>query len=329
MVQHSHEGEQSPSRLARMAQATRHFLRQLAQQPVGFLAFWVVVLYLALTLVGSFLAPYAFDTIQSDPAQCVTRANGQTRCAALQNAPPSAQYPFGTDRNGRDVFSRVLHGARFTIGLPIIATFFAVSLGTFIGLGTGYIGGALDEIVSRVFDSLLSIPTLVLALVTLSTVVPTLQSNANPFVMSVGATNIALIIVITLLYTPIVARVIRSATLGLRDRGYVEIAKLRGESTLYILLNEILPSVIPALAVEASLRFSYAIFLVASLGFLGLGAQPPIPEWGRLVLDARATASTAPHALWFPIIAIATLIISVNLLSDALQRLLRTSNNTQ
>lgn len=299
-------------------------LRQLAKYPLGLLAFVVVLVYVCLALFGGMIAPYAYDAVQEDPTQCITRANGQTRCSALQNAPPSAQYPFGTDRNGRDVFSRVLYGARYTIGLPLVATVLAVSLGALLGLTIGYLGGWVDELVSRVFDSLLSIPALVLALVALSTIVPSLQAWDSPLVMSVGAVNVALVVVIVLLYTPIVARVVRSATLGLRGRGYVELARLRGERTLYILLSEILPAVVPTLAVEASLRFSYAIFLVTSLGFLGLGAQPPLPEWGRMVLDARATASSAPHALWFPIVAIATLIISVNVFADALQRSWRT-----
>jgi peptide/nickel transport system permease protein len=126
-----------------------------------------------------------------------------------------------------------------------------------------------------------------------------------------------------LLYTPIVARVVRSATLNLRAAGYIEAARLRGERTPYILFREILPGVLPALAVEAALRFSYAIFLTASLGFLGLGVQPPSPDWGRMVNEARGFFAQAPWALWFPAGAIALLVIGVNLLSDGLRRVLR------
>lgn len=297
------------------------FLKELAKHRVGFVAFCIVNTYIGLAVIGGIIAPHAYDKVQEDVSQCITRSNGTTRCVALQNAPPSAEYPLGTDRNGRDVLSRILHGARFTIGLPIVATLFAVVLGSLIGLVSGYLGGWVDELLSRLLDSLLAIPALVLALVALSTLVPTLQTLDTPVIETIGATNIALTLVIALLYTPIVARVVRSVVLSVRERGYIEIARLRGESTPYILLNEILPSVLPALAVETALRFSYAIFLVASLGFLGLGEQPPIPEWGRMVLEARATYSVAPHALWFPVIAIATLIISVNLLSDSLQRI--------
>ncbi len=296
------------------------FWRRLARQPLAFAATLIVLFFMTISIVGHWIAPYPYDAVQPDPDRCVARGEA-LRCAALSNAPPSLAHPFGTDRNGRDVLSRLLYGARYTIGLPLVATLLSVSLGTGLGLLIGYAGGAVDEVISRLIDILLSIPAIILALVSLSTVVPTLAASSNPLVQALGPINIALVLVIVLLYTPIVARVIRAATLGLRDRGYVELAKLRDESTLYILLREIFPGVVPALAVEAALRFSYAIFLVASLGFLGLGAQPPIPEWGRMVLDARPTLTAAPWALWFPVGAIALLVISVNLMADGLQRL--------
>lgn len=307
----------------RAGRAIGGVVRQLAQRPISLVGLIIVLFYLFITIFGPALAPYRYDVSLDDPDACIERENGPTRCAALTNAPPSPVAIFGTDRNGRDVLSRIMWGAQETIGLPTIATIFSVILGSFIGLSAGYLGGWYDEIMSRAMDSLLAIPALVLALVTISTIVPVLDQSSNILVDTLGATNIALVMVITLLYTPVVTRVIRSATLNLRDSGYVEAAKLRGETTLYIMFSEILPGVLPSLVVEASLRFSYAIFLVASLGFLGLGAQPPSPEWGRMVLDARSNFATAPWALWFPVAAIASLIISVNLLSDGLRRIFR------
>jgi peptide/nickel transport system permease protein len=301
----------------------RRFFALMAERPISLIAFIIVMVYLLLALVGQNIAPYGFDEVQPDPDRCVTSSNGLERCAALKNAPPSAQYIFGTDRNGRDIFSRIIYGARETIGLPAIATVLSVILGAVFGLVAGYRGGWVDEVISRIVDSLLAIPALILALVTVGTVVPTLENLDNPIVDLFGAINVALIVVIIILYTPIVTRVIRSATLNLRERGYVEAARLRGESTAYIIFREIFPSVLPSLVVEASLRFSYAIFLVASLGFLGLGAKPPSSEWGRMVLDARDNYATAPWSLWFPVIAIASLIISINLMSDALRRIFR------
>ncbi|MBN2472004.1 MAG: ABC transporter permease [Anaerolineae bacterium] len=284
----------------------------MAAQPFAFGGLLVVAVFIIVALIGPLIAPHDYDDI----------LRGDDR-RALKRLPPSADFIMGTDLVGRDVFSRVLWGARETMGLPAIATLLAVTLGTIIGLGTGYAGGWIDEVISRALDSLLAIPSLVLALVMLTTIVPMLDGLENPLVERIGAENISLTIVIVLLYVPIVTRVIRSATLNVRAAGYVEAARLRGESALYIMFREILPSVLPALAVEASLRLSYAIFLVASLGFLGLGVQPPSPEWGRMVLDARTEVELAPWSLWFPVASIALLIISVNLLSDGLRRILR------
>ncbi len=266
--------------------------RQLARYPQSLLGLIVVTLFVLLAIFGPSIAPYLYDEIIWDaPRQ-----------------PPSLEFPFGTDKLGQDVFSRVLWGAREIISIPGIATTISVVLGTSIGLFIGYYGGWVDELVSRALDSLLAIPALVLALVMLATI---------------GPSSIGIITVIVLLYVPIVTRVIRSATLNVRASGFIEAAKLRGESTPYILFREILPSVLPALTVEAALRFSYAIFLTASLGFLGLGVQPPSPDWGRMVNEARIGFERTPWALWFPAGAIAVLVIGVNLLADGLRRVFR------
>jgi peptide/nickel transport system permease protein len=266
--------------------------RQLIRRPLSLIGLLIVVIFLLLAIFGPLIAPYRFDAVIQGAAR----------------HPPSAEYIFGADRLGRDVFSRVLWGARDIVGLPVVTTIFSVIFGTCLGLLLGYYGGWLDEIVSRLLDSLLAIPALVLALVMLGTI---------------GPSQAGIVIVIVVLYTPIVARVVRSATLNIRTYGFIEAAKLRGESTLYILFREILPGVLPALAVEAALRFSYAIFLTASLGFLGLGVQPPSPDWGRMVNEARDSFSQTPWALWAPAAAIAILIIGVNLLSDGMRRIFR------
>jgi peptide/nickel transport system permease protein len=270
----------------------RAVVQGLTGRPLPLLGTVVVAFFLLIAAVGPLIAPY-------DYAEMI-------RGAARQ--PPSAEYLFGTDHLGRDVFSRVVYGTREIITIPLISTAISVLLGASLGLLLGYVGGWLDEIAARLLDSLLSIPALVLALVMLGTL---------------GPSPVGIIIVIVLLYTPIVARVVRSATLALRSAGYVEAARLRGEGLGYILFRELLPGVLPALAVEAALRFSYAIFLQASLGFLGLGVQPPSPDWGRMVNEARGTYAQVPWALWFPSGAIAALVIGVNLLSDGLRRVFR------
>jgi peptide/nickel transport system permease protein len=312
-----------PTLFNRTFKSISSFLTKLAKRPLAFIGFIIVVFYLLLAFIGPSIAPYDYSESLRSTTDCRTTSSGREICSQLENNPPSTDHPFGTDRNGRDIFSRVLHGARDTIGLPTVATIISVFFGMCIGLAAGYFGGWIDEAISRVMDSLLAIPALILALVMLTTIVPILDQSDIGLIRTIGSTNISLIIVIVLLYTPIVTRVIRSATLGLRESGYVEAAKLRGENVPFILFREILPGVLPALIVEASLRFSYAIFLVASLGFLGLGVQPPIPEWGRMVLEARSDFITAPWGLWFPVLAIAILIISVNLLSDGLRFIFR------
>jgi peptide/nickel transport system permease protein len=252
----------------------------------------VVLFFVLMALLGPAIAPYgATQQIPSEARQA-----------------PSAAHWFGSDRLGRDVFSRVIVGARDILSLAGVGTLLAVTAGTVFGLVGGYRGGLLDEVLFRVFDSLLAMPALLLALLLLGTVGPSRNSVLG---------------VIVIVYTPIVARVVRSVVLSVKPKGFVEAARVQGESVFHILFREILPSVLPALAVEAALRFSYAIFLVASLGFLGVGVQPPNPDWGLMVNEARTYVSLTPWALYFPAAAISLLVIGVNLMADGLKRALQ------
>jgi peptide/nickel transport system permease protein len=252
-----------------------------------------VFIFILLAVLGPLLAPYS--------------ATAQTLAEARQ--PPSTAHLFGTDRLGRDVFSRVILGARDILGLAGLGTLLAVGAGTIFGLVGAYRGGLFDEVLFRVFDSLLAMPALLLALLLLGTIGPSRNS---------------VLVVIFIVYTPIVARVVRSVVLGVKPKAFVEAAQVQGESTFHILFREILPSVLPALAVEAALRFSYAIFLVASLGFLGVGVQPPNPDWGLMVNEARNYVALTPWAMYFPALAISFLVIAVNLMADGLKRALQT-----
>jgi peptide/nickel transport system permease protein len=242
--------------------------------------------------VGPFVAPY--------------EANEQIAADARQ--PPSGKHLFGTDRLGRDVFSRVVLGARDILALAGVGTLLAVFSGTALGLVSAYQGGIFDELLMRLFDSVLALPALLLSLLLLG---------------SVGPSRNSVLIVIVIVYTPIVARVVRSVALSVKTKGFVNVARLQGESRRRILSREILPSVLPALTVEAALRFSYAIFLVASLGFLGVGVQPPNPDWGLMVNEARGYIDLTPWALIFPATAISLLVIGVNLMADGLRRALQ------
>jgi peptide/nickel transport system permease protein len=267
--------------------------RLLYRRPASAIGTTIVLVFLLVALLGPFIAPYG--------------ENEQIAADARQ--PPSTTHWFGTDRLGRDVFSRVVLGARDILVLAGLGTLLAVISGTIFGLSSGYLGGMYDEGIMRFFDALLAIPALLLALLLLGTVGPSRNS---------------VLIVIVIVYTPIIARVVRSVVLSVKNKGFVEAARTQGESLSHILFREILPSVTPALTVESALRFSYAIFLVASLGFLGVGVQPPSPDWGLMVNEARHNVSQTPWAMYFPAAAIALVVIGVNLMADGLKRVLQT-----
>lgn len=301
------------SRVAR--HATRLIVR-LYRRPMPALGATLVIAFFALALVGPWVAPFS-----------ATEQNFQ---ATLES--PSAQHPFGTDRFGRDIFSRVIVGTQSIFELAGIGTLLGVLIGTGLGLLSGFRGGWFDEILMRIFDSILAIPALLLALLLLGTIGPAATDDLWIFhaltVLSLGMiepSEVSVLLVIAIVYTPIVARVVRSDVLAIKTRDYVETARLQGESTAYILTREILPSILPALSVEAALRFSYAIFLVASLGFLGVGVQPPTPNWGLMVRAARDFTDIAPWWLIFPAGAISLLVVGMNLLADGLKRVLQSS----
>lgn len=271
-------------------------IKRLCERPVSAIGTTVFLLFLLVAVIGPFIAPYG--------------ENESIAADALQ--PPSSAHWFGVDNLGRDVFSRVVLGARDITTLSGLGTLVAVIFGTFMGLLTGYRGGWLDEIVMRLFDSLLALPALLLSLLLLGILGPSRNS---------------VLVVIIVVYTPIVARVVRSVALSVKSKAFVEAARLQGEPLIRILFREIFPSAIPALAVEAALRFSYAIFLVASLGFLGVGVQPPSPNWGLMVKEARDSVNQAPWDLYFPAAAISVVVISANLMADGIKRVMQVTTN--
>ena len=293
------DGTQLPSQLVRT-------LRGLIAAPFPFIGTLVFGGFLVLAIFGHQIAPYEFDNQDFD-----ARQPPDCGLSVLNPFRDGCDHPFGTDNLGQDVYSRVILGTQEVFRLAGLGTLMAVLIGTTIGLIIGYEGGLVDEIIARLLDSFLAMPALLLALVLLG---------------SLGNAENTLFLVLIIVYAPIVARVVRSNVLEIKTRGFVEAAQLRGETRFYILFREILPSVIPALVVEASLRFSYGIFLVASLGFLGIGAHPPTPNWGLMVSDARTWYSIAPWMLEYPAGAIVVLVIAVNLMSDGIRRLVQRSN---
>jgi len=299
---------------AQYIETAASFMQKLLSRPQSAAGTVVVLFFLILAVLGPLVAPDSSPNDTSHPALQEPTLN-LTRFSM-------GEYPFGTDRLGRDVFSRVILGTESIFRIAGLGTLFAVIIGSTIGLFMGYRGGVVDEILGRFIDALLAIPALLLALVVIG-VIRSMEFEAGSW--QAGLSRNAVLIVISALYVPIVARVVRSSTLDIKTRQFVEAAQIRGESQVYIIFQEILPSVIPALVVEASLRFSYAIFLVASLGFLGFGASPPSPDWGLMVSENRTGYQIAPWALQYPALAIAVLVVSVNLLSDGVKRAVQKS----
>jgi peptide/nickel transport system permease protein len=251
------------------------------------LALSVVALYVFVAIFGSLLAP--FSPIDFNMT------------AVLK--PPSWVHPFGTDGFGRDVLSRVLTGARSILVLATASTALGVAIGSALGLISGYRGGLVDEALMRLVDILLALPGLLLALLILT---------------SLGSSPINLVIAIAIVFVPKSARVARSAVVPLRRLGYVEAAQLRGTSWVAIVFRELLPNVRGELAVEFCLRFAYALLLISSLGFLGFGVQPPAPDWGLMISEARGIVMIAPWIVLFPALAIGIAVVAINVLADGL-----------
>jgi peptide/nickel transport system permease protein len=217
---------------------------------------------------------------------------------------PSAANWFGTDRLGRDVFSRVIVGSQDILIIAPAATLLGTVVGTALGLVTGFFRGLVDDVLSRLIEAVLAVPVVLVAIMAL---------------VSLGPSNVTIIFVVGLVFAPIIARTVRAAVLSERELEYVAAARLRNERTPYILFAEILPNVMGPVIVEFTVRLGYAIFIVATLSFLGLGVQPPSPDWGLQVFDHYGQIS---GGYWWPVLfpagAIASLVIGVNLMADGL-----------
>jgi peptide/nickel transport system permease protein len=228
--------------------------------------------------------------------------------AATALAPPSADFWFGADPFGRDVYSRIIHGARISLAVGIGSTLLGSGFGTIIGLTSGYLGGWVDLAVQRVMDMLQALPLLVLALVMAAALGPSLENT---------------IIAIAIPLIPSVARVIRSNTLALRELPFVEAAKAVGMSEPRIAFLHVLPNTLAPLIVLATAQLGSAILTEAALSFLGLGVPEPYPSWGRMLSQSAAEyVRTAPWLVVFPGIAISLAVFGTNLLGDALRDLL-------
>jgi peptide/nickel transport system permease protein len=273
-----------------VAQVRRETMQQILRSKTVWIGLFIVGIWVVCALIGSRLAPK--DPFKVNP---IGKHKG-----------PTGDHLFGTDLLGRDVFSRIIVGARDILTVAPLATLLGTLLGTALGLAMGYFRGFVDDILSRVVEAVLALPLVIVAITALA---------------ATGTSTATLVLVIGVVFAPIIARTVRSAVLAERELEYVAAARLRGERPPYVLFAEILPNVLPPILVEFTVRIGYAIFAVATLSYLGFGPQPPSPDWGLQIFDGTRFISAG---YWweslFPAVAIASLVIAVNLISDGIQQ---------
>ena len=266
----------------------RETWRRLLRSRGAVVGLVIVVGYVLLAAAAGVLAPY-------DPT-------GGSVLARLQG--PSQAHWLGTDELGRDILSRLLYGARVSLQIQLGAVVLALLVGVVWGLVTGYVGGWLDDVSMRVIDVLLAFPSILLAISIVA-------------VLGTGFYNVILAVAIA--SVPQFARLVRGVVLGLRELEFVEAARAIGESDAAIMLRYILPGAVPPIVIQASLRMATVLLAAAALNFLGLGVQPPTPEWGAMLSNARDYMFTAPHVTTAPGLAITIVVIGFNLLGDGLR----------
>jgi peptide/nickel transport system permease protein len=267
----------------------RQRLRQILRSGAFLVGIVILLFWVFCALFGPWIVPY--DPFAADPLNALL--------------PPSAEHWFGTEQLGRDVFSRVIVGSRDILTIAPLATLLGTVGGTILGLAMGYFRGWIDEAVSRVVDALLALPTVLIALLAL---------------VALGPSNTTVVLVIAFTFAPLIARTVRAAVLVERELDYVAAAELRREGALYVMFVEILPNILPPILVETTVRLGYAIFTVATLSFIGFGIQPPSPDWGLSISTNYGMISAgAWWAVAFDGLAIASLVVAVNLVADGIQ----------
>jgi peptide/nickel transport system permease protein len=271
----------------------KRFMRHLKANRLVSLALAILLFWLIAALIGPALVPFTYTAIDSEHSL----------------APPgTVGHLLGTDSLGRDILSRILYGSRSIFAVALFTSLLSTATGVVVGFSAGYFSKAVDRIFLAAMDIIMAIPTLVLAMVVLG--------------ILGGSTILSLTLIVSVAYVPATARVARSVLLGEKEKEYVMAARIRGESHLYIMFVEILPNTTAPIIVEATARFAYSIMTVASLGFLGVGLQPPNPDWGMMVIENKEIISQAPWAVLFPSLAIASLVIAISIISDFVQKVL-------
>ncbi|WP_270887954.1 ABC transporter permease [Pedococcus sp. 5OH_020] len=249
----------------------------------------IVALMMIVIVLGPVLAPH-------DPNELA---------AGLPLAPPGRGFVLGNDNLGRDVWSRFLSGGRMVLLVPLAAVGLATISGGFLGMTCGYIGGALDAVVARVFDILLTLPPLLIALAVIA---------------GFGSSTAVLVLTIALIFAPQIGRVARGTTLAVVSSDYVQAARARGERRVTIVVREIAPNIVAPVVSDLALRVTYGVIFVATLNFLGLGAQPPSPDWGLSIAQNLAYVQVQPYASLAPVVGVAALSVGLNLMADSMVR---------
>lgn len=266
----------------------RYLMKALLRSPtfmIGLviLLFWVFMAIFSTSITQSYTAQDAMSSLKA----------------------PSAAHWFGTDDLGRDVFARTMAGARTVLIIAPLATVLALLWGSIIGLIAGFWRGLTDDIIMRGIDVLLALPIIITSILILSLF---------------GKGTAIIILTIGVLFTPVVSRTVRAAVIGEREREYVLAARLRGERSAFVMAREILPNITQPIIVEGTVRLGYAVFTAATLAFLGFGLAPPSPDWGLTIATQRVFLQIAPWTVLFPAVALASLVVAINLITDGLGR---------
>lgn len=269
---------------------THDKFRAALRSPSLMLGVVIVVFWVVCAIFGARLAP-------QDPY-------ADNLLATLSS--PSSAHWFGTDQLGRDIFSRVIVGARDILTVGLMATLLGTVCGTALGLALGYIGGVFDSVVSRIIEALQALPLVIVALMALA---------------AVGTSNLTVILVIGFVFTPLIARTVRSAVREEAALDYVAASHLRGDRAFSVMVVEILPNVMPLVLVEMTVRLGFAIFFVASLSFLGFGIQPPSADWGLAIAENYSLIGSYWWTVLFDAGAVASLVIGFNLAAEGIQGL--------
>lgn len=248
----------------------------------------IVMVITLLALIGAFTTPRDLQAMN----------------IPLRARPPSLSFPLGTDQYGRDILSRVMRGTSIALSVGLVAVGIGLAAGVPIGVIAGFYGGWLGEALMRIMDALFAFPAILLAIAVVGVLGP---GHVNAM-LAIGAVNV-----------PIFARLTRASVLALREEGYVEAARAAGSNDLYIVYKHILPNGLAPILVQASVTFATSILAEASLSYLGLGAQPPLPSWGKMLEEARGFMDRAPWLAIFPGLAIAITVLGFNFLGDGLR----------